>query len=682
MNTVAKRSQTKSNAGAPALWFITIFILFWDVMVLRFLIPANNAPFLFKAIFVLVGLLFTVGTVLVWRDRILGGNVSLRLSIDPVPHGVQVPVQFELSKAIKAKTWSVEAKFESLHTGSENNHYSIIWSQVFPAHLISSQVVSSNFVFPSDYSPKNSKGDKHAYYNRVISLKADNFTWSFLLETRDATASEMLFDSKDVTTIGSNLLTYTPADIEKSKKYIARFKIASVLAFILIALAQFSSFFDFDFDLVGRAKAKVGLGAYSSQVTTDEFDVRVTNYLMNNWAFRGRLVGKGRVSNGTLRVQLENLEIQATNECKGEAKRCEISSVRLLLSDDGGNSFSTKAASEPVPINVQLRDITRWSLPSELIGKELVLQLPASIDIDTMRLKLEIRTAADSTVYPDSGPYLALHRALAKANKQQDPCEKITDRRRLVQAGCVQQLEAMHNKTLGVLASISASSQQAWHATRQYASKLGLGAAPKADVETLNNLLLEAIQSENFATAQSLLKLGASANAEDSYQVGRTALGYAAATKNIELVEQLLQAGAKANERKLNDRGQIVTPLTQALRADAANTIERLVKAGASIHTDDPAGWTPMHIAAYESSKLSLEVLVKAGADVNERTPAYRQQNVLQTALQFGDFDTASTLLKLGADPLFKDNQGENACGWAKFFKRSEKIQALVCNPS
>ncbi len=351
-----------------------------------------------------------------------------------------------------------------------------------------------------------------------------------------------------------------------------------------------------------------------------------------------------------------------------------------MLSDDEGGSFSTKAASEPVPINVQLRDITRWSLPSELIGKELVLQLPASIDIDTMRLKLEIRTAADSTVYPDSGPYLAMHRALAKAKGQQDPCEKITDKHTLVLAGCAQQLEVLHGKPLGLLASLSASSQQAWLATRLYASKLGLGTMPKADVETLDNLLLEAIQSENFATAQALLKMGASANAEDSYQVGRTALGYAAATKNIQLVEQLIQAGAKVNERKLNDRGQIVTPLTQALRADAANTIEHLIKAGASTHTNDPAGWTPMHIAAYESSKLSLEVLVKAGADVNERTPAYRQQNVLQTALQFGDLETVNTLLRLGADTQFKDNQGENACGWAKFFKRNEKIQALVCN--
>jgi len=677
MNTVAKHSQKTAKAGG-FVWFLTFFTLIWDGIVFGVMFKASHIPFWFMAIFGIVGLGITALTISLWRTRFLGGSVQLHLSADPVPHGVYTSVKFELSKVVAAKDWSTETKFEQ---SDGDGGYKTLWNQTFPALKTSSRLVTSNFIFPSHFSPNNVHWAGYGY-RRTLTLKADKLSWDFLLETRDATSSEQIFESQDLTSIRSNLATYTPADIEKSKKYRIRFKFVSIAAFVLIGIAQFSSFFDFDFDLVGRAKAKVGLGAYSSQVTTDEFDVRVTNYLMNNWAFRGRLVGKGRVSNGTLRVQLENLEIQATNECKGEAKRCEISSVRLLLSDDGGDSFSTKAASEPVPINVQLRDITRWSLPSELIGKELVLQLPASIDIDTMRLKLEIRTAADSTVYPDSGPYLALHRALAKANKQQDPCEKITDRRRLVQAGCVQQLEAMHNKTPGVLASISASSQQAWHATRQYASKLGLGAAPKADVETLDNLLLEAIQSENFATAQSLLKLGASANAEDSYQVGRTALGYAAATKNIELVEQLLQAGAKANERKLNDRGQIVTPLTQALRADAANTIERLIKAGASIHTDDPAGWTPMHIAAYESSKLSLEVLVKAGADVNERTPAYRQQNVLQTALQFGDFDTASTLLKLGADPLFKDSQGENACGWAKFFKRSEKIQALVCNTS
>ena len=675
MNTVAKHSQKNAKAGGP-VWFLTFFTLIWDGFVFGVMFKASHIPFWFMAIFVIAGLGIAALTISLWRTRFLGGSVQLHLSVDPVPHGVNTSVKFELSKVVAATVWSIETKFEQ---SDGDGGYKTLWSQTFPALKTSSRLVTSNFVFPSHFSPNNLHWAGYGY-SRTLTLKADKLSWDFLLETRDATSSEQVFESQDLTSIRSNLATYTPADIEKTKKYRTRFQIASIAAFVLIGIAQFSNFFDYDFDLVGRAKAKVGLGAYSSQVTTDEFDVRVTNYLMNNWAFRGRLVGKGRVTNGELRVRVDGLDIQATNQCNGDAKKCEITEARLLLSRSDDSSFSTMAQSEPIAVHAQLQDVTRWSLPKENTGIELVMQLPPTIDVGTMRLKLALKTAGNATVYPDDGPYLALHRALAKANKQQDPCEKITDKQTLVLAGCGQQLEALHGKSLGVLAKLSAASQQAWHATRQYASKFGIGTIPKANVETLDNLLLEAIQSENFATAQTLLKMGASPNAEDSYQVGRTALGYAAATKNIELVDQLLQTGAKPDERKMNERGQVVTPLTQALRADAANTIEHLIKAGASIHTNDPAGWTPMHIAAYESSKLSLEVLVKAGADVNERTPAYRQQNVLQTALQFGDFDTASTLLKLGADPLFKDSQGENACGWAKFFKRNEKIQALVCN--
>jgi hypothetical protein len=674
MNTVAKNSQKTAKAGG-SVWFLTFFTLIWDGVVFGVMFKASHIPFWFMAIFGIAGLGIAALTISLWRTRFLGGSVQLHLSADPVPHGVNTSVKFELSKVVAATDWSIETQFEQ---SDGDGGYKTLWNQTFPALKTSSRLVTSNFVFPSHFSPNNVHWAGYGY-RRTLTLKADKLSWEFLLETRDATSNEQVFESQDLTSIGSNLANYTPADIEKSKKYRIRIQIASIAAFVLIGIAQFSSLFDFD--LVGRAKAKVGLGAYSSQVTTDEFDLLVTNYLMNNWAFRGRLVGKARVINGELRVRVDGLDIQATNKCNGDSKKCEITNALLLLSRSDDGSFSTMAQSEPITVNAQLQDVTRWSLPKENVGIELIMQLPPTIDVGTMRLKLALRTADNATVYPDDGPYLALHRALAKANKQQDPCEKITDKHTLVLAGCGQQLEALHGKPLGLLASLSASSQQAWLATRQYASKLGIGTMPKVDVETLDNLLLDAIQSENFATAQILLKMGASPNAQDSYQVGRTALGYAAASKNIQLVEQLIRAGAKADERKLNDRGQIVTPLTQALRADAANTIEHLIKAGASIHTNDPAGWTPMHIAAYESSKLSLEVLVKAGADVNERTPAYRQQNVLQTALQFGDFETASTLLKLGADPLFKDNQGENACGWAKFFKRNEKIQALVCNP-
>jgi hypothetical protein len=664
----------KQSSMLGAVVFITIFTLIWDSVVFGFMLPRGNIPFWFKAIFVIAGFGVTVATVFAWQNWILGGSTKLRLSSDPVPHGVNVSAEFELSKTVKAAIWSVEVKLQHQCKGSDD--FSALWSQTFPARRISTRLVNADFVFPSDYSPKN-LNETSTLYKRSLTLKADKLTWDFLLEARDASSSEMLFDTQDEASIGNNVPTLTLADIEKAKKIPRRLAWVMGGMFVLTAISQITSIFDFN--LISRAKAQVGLGAYSSQVSTEEFDIRVTNFLMNNWAFRGRLVGKGRVANGEFRVRVEGLDIQSTNTCKENAKRCEVASVSLLLSQDGDSNFSSLAKSAPLDVNVQLQDITRWSLPTERIGTELVMRLPPSVDMDTMRLKLEIRTAADSTVYPDGGPYLALHRALAKASGQRDPCEKLTSKLTIVQADCSQQLQAMHGKPLGLISSLSAQGQRAWLATRQYAAKLGLGSAPKADEESLDNLLLEALRNENFATANALLTMGASPNAEDTYQVGRTALGYAAASKDMAMVDRLLQAGAKADASKRNELGQFLSPLTQALRADAANTAAQLISAGASVRTDDPGGWTPMHIAAYESSKLSLEVLVKAGADVNERTPAYRQQNVLQTALQFGDIETVSTLLKLGADSHFKDNKGENACGWAKFFKRNEKIQALVC---
>ena len=673
MKNGVKQSQ-KQTSMVGAVIFLTIFTLIWDGMVFGFMLPKRDIPFWFKAIFVVAGFGITVATVFAWRQWILGGTAKLLLSTDPVPHGVNTTAKFELSKTVKAEIWTVEAKLQHLPKNAEN--YSTLWSQNFPAQQLSPHTVNADFVFPIDYSPKN-MNEAGTSYHRTLKLKADKLTWEFLLEARDASSSELIFEAQDMASIGNDRPTFTPAEIEKWKSRVGILKFVAPCLFVLFFVYQITSIFDFN--LISRAKAQVGLGAYSSQVSTEEFDVRVTNYLMNNWAFRGRMVGKGRVTNGELRVRVDSLEVQATNECKGDAKKCEVASVRLLLSQDGDGIFSTPAQSAPLEVYAQLQDVKRWSLPPNRVETELVMKLPPSIDADTMRLKLEIRTTAGSTVYPDGGPYLALHRALAKAGGQKDPCETISSKLNLVKAGCDQQLKASHGKPLGIVSSLTAQTQSAWLATRQFAANLGLGSTPKVDEETVDNLLLEALQNENFATADALLTMGANPNTKDTYQVGRTALGYAAASKDTAMVDRLLQAGAKPDARKRNELGQIVTPLTQALRQDAANTIEQLIKAGASVNTDDPTGWTPMHIAAYESSKLSLEVLVKAGADVNERTPAHRQQNVLQTALQFGDIETITTLLKLGADTQFKDNKGENACGWAKFFKRNEKIQALVC---
>ena len=105
-----------------------------------------------------------------------------------------------------------------------------------------------------------------------------------------------------------------------------------------------------------------------------------------------------------------------------------------------------------------------------------------------------------------------------------------------------------------------------------------------------------------------------------------------------------------------------MTSLTQALRTDAVAAVHRLIQAGAATSTNDPTGWTPMHVAAYESAVGSIVEIISAGVDINERTHAYLQQAALQTAVQFGTVCTMRTFLRLGADRLLKDYEGRNAC--------------------
>jgi hypothetical protein len=518
------QSQKQSSMGG-AVVFITLFTLIWDSVVFGLMLPKGDIPFWFKTVFIIAAFGVTVATVFAWRQWLVGGTAKLQLSTDPVPHGVQVIAKFELAKAIKAVHWSIEAKLEHERKGSDS--YSTLWSQIFPAQLTSSQMATGTFVFPSDYAPKHMT-EVGTSYRRVLTLKADKLSWDFLLEARDASSSELIFEGQDSASIGNSVRTFSPAEIEKWKGRVGVFKVVVPCLFVLFFVYQIASFFDFN--LLSRVKAQVGLGAYSSQVSTEEFDVRVTNSLQYHRSLRVRLLGKGRVVNGEFRVRVEGLDIQPNSACREKAKSCEVASVTLLLSQDGDNNFSTQAKSAPIDVNLQLQDITNWSLPAERIGTELVMKLPPSVDVDTMRLKLEIRAADGSTVYPEGGPYLALHRALAKAAGKTDPCEKIGSKLRLVKAGCDQQLQASLGKPLGLISSISAQGQRAWFATRQFAAKLGLGSAPKADEETLDNLLLEALMNENFTSANALIAMGANPNTEDTYQIGRTVLGYAAAS--------------------------------------------------------------------------------------------------------------------------------------------------------
>jgi len=445
----------------------------------------------------------------------------------------------------------------------------------------------------------------------------------------------------------------------------------------LVVVAQVSFFLDLH--LWTRAKALFGAGAYSTAVDTEEFDIRVTNYLINDWALRGRLVGKARVVDGKLIVRVEQLTVQPVGACTADSRVCEVESVGLLLSQDGDKSFSTLAQSGVIAVNANLREVTRWSLPPEQVGAEISMPLPAAIETDGVRLKLQIRSAGGSTVYPEHGPYLNLHRALAKAGAAKDPCERLVSKLELVRAGCGERLRSALLHADGLLGPLDRAWAGLRNSVHSIAARMGFGAGMAPVRETPDDLLLEALKTENVDAVPPLLAAGANPDAHSADDMGRTALGYAAASNDVVMVEQLLAAHANVNARNTNEQGQVVTALTQALRTDAVASVHRLILAGAATSTHDPTGWTPMHIAAYESATGSIAELVSAGADINERTPAYRQQTALQTAVQFGSAGTVKAFVRLGADRLLKDNQGKDACDWAQFYKRNQEIQAAVC---
>ena len=535
------QSQTRTRAGKGAEVF-TLFAVLWDAAVLMGMVPSSGIPFWFKTVFVLAGVGVTWATVYLWCQRLKGGGVSMKLSQDPVPHGVPVVVEFQVDRSIGTDKWLVEAKIES--SARNQSGFGLIWSQDYTASQSDAHRIQAEVTLPSDM-PSTAASDSDMIYCVTLTLQAGGLEWAFDLKTRAARAGEAQLASRDTSSVGNKKPTYTPEQVAAARKRRAPW----LYGFVALAIVAQLSFF-LDLNLWTRAKALFGAGAYSTAVDTEEFDIRVTNYLINDWALRGRLVGKARVVKGALIVRVESLVVQPVGACTTDGRVCEVESVGLLLAQDGDKSFSTLAQSGLIAVNANLQEVTRWSLPLEQVGAEISMPLPAAIEADGVWLKLQIHSVGGATVYPDHGPYLNLHRALAKAGRASDPCERLAGKLELVRAGCGERLRSALNGTDGLRGTLG----RAWVWLRDGAqavgARMGFGAGVAPVRETPDELLLEALRTENFDAASQLLAAGASPDAHSADDAGHTALGYAAASNDVAMVERLLGAHANVNAPK------------------------------------------------------------------------------------------------------------------------------------
>jgi ankyrin repeat protein len=667
-----KASQRSTRAGAGAV-FLTLFTLMWNWVVWTVLVPEVGAPVWFKGVFVVAGVVMALAAVIAWRNRLRGGGMNLRLEQDPVPHGVPTTAYFTLRKPLALQVWTLDVVLDT--TNGPQSGFGRVWEGSFPAATVPSmeggeivvQEVRVEFTLPADL-PSTQGHD----FRATLVLHGDDLSWRFDIQTRPGTASELTFHGEE-RAWGTEPVAKPrePQDVGVDRP---SGKPGAVWVRRILRLLPWALFAWFAWDFAqpflrevpairrlvteswsqAPADNKVAGAEISVKGGSAEFPLVITNWLIDDWRYRAHMEATAQVQQGLLHVRIKRLQLMPVKACKG-ADDCQITAVGLLLSQDAGGGFRTLAKSETLPWAADLKALGR----AELRDGELVLPLPepmpASADV---RLKLLVQAArkdpetgeaSASWVYPSHGNHLALQTALMEAGAtEQAPCDQLVTAQAAVRASCHTQV-----------------------------AQLLQGPEP-LDQKALDSLLIEAILHFNGESVPLLLEAGASPNAVDPKRPAYSALGLAAAGNQQLALTQLVLAGADANRLAEDDQQQLVTPLTEALRRDAAPAVALLLQSGALLDKD-LNGWTVMHIAAFEGATDSMAALVEAGGNVNEKTQGYRQQTAFHTALQYAPQATIEAMLSAGADTRITDDEGENACGWAKFFQRPAAIQALVC---
>ncbi|MFK2824600.1 M48 family metallopeptidase [Bacillus sp. B190/17] len=151
--------------------------------------------------------------------------------------------------------------------------------------------------------------------------------------------------------------------------------------------------------------------------------------------------------------------------------------------------------------------------------------------------------------------------------------------------------------------------------------------------------VIEAAVKGDTAKVSAFIQKGGDVHITDNQ--GYTPLHWAVLDSNKEMVDLLLKAGADPNEE--DDYG--MTPFTAAAQQGNAEMVERLAKAGGELNyqsADDET--TPLLYAVFSEDAATVETLLKLGAD-----PEYRDSEnmtVLMYAIESGDRDIIALLKK------------------------------------
>ena len=153
------------------------------------------------------------------------------------------------------------------------------------------------------------------------------------------------------------------------------------------------------------------------------------------------------------------------------------------------------------------------------------------------------------------------------------------------------------------------------------------------------------------------------------------ALVEAARDGDVAEVRRLIASGADLNgaEETVFD----CTALHEAAYNGHVDCVRVLVEGGASVDKRDRFGLTPLHWAASRKHCEIVTYLLEKGASVNS------MNSFGQTPLHYANSAAvAKELLRWGADPNMRDNDGKTPVDEARTYRETEDVARVLENPS